>query len=163
MITHSNGALLGLTDDLMANDCQIRFRARGSSMHPTIRDGEPIVLQRIDLAQLRRGDIVLSRQRDRLFAHRIVKLTKADGLPTSLLLRGDALDSCDLPIGPGAIVAKVVAVERRGRLIDLGSRRAKAAFTVRKWLLHRAPMGPLARTTISLARKIVPVCLTEEH
>jgi hypothetical protein len=95
MITHSNGALLGLTDDLMANDCQIRFRARGSSMHPTIRDGEPIVLQRIDLAQLRRGDIVLSRQRDRLFAHRIVKLTKADGLPTSLLLRGDALDSCD--------------------------------------------------------------------
>jgi hypothetical protein len=157
-VSLSNTALLSLTDELITQNCLIRFRATGKSMHPTIRDGEAIVLQRSDPTQLREGDIVLSRQEDRLFAHRIVKLTKAHGVPTTMLLRGDAMEACDLPLGPGAIVAKVVAVERRGQLIDLDSRRAKAAFTLRRWLLRGRLLGPFGRATVSFTRKFVPVC-----
>jgi hypothetical protein len=157
-VTHSNTALIGLTDELIGHDCHIRFRAAGSSMHPTIRDGEPIILKRIDLAQLGKGDIVLSRQRERLIAHRIVRLTKTNGLTTSVLLQGDALAACDEPVRAAAIVAKVVAVEREGRSIQLGSRRAKAAFALRRWLRHRLPIGPRARMTISLARE--RICLS---
>ena len=108
-------------EGLLCEGHPVRFRARGGSMHPTIRDGDALVLTPIQPIALQIGDIVLACQAGRPLAHRIVRLTKRNDRPVRVVLRGDALLSCDLPMVPDAIVGRVIAVERNGRRIDLDS------------------------------------------
>jgi hypothetical protein len=137
---YSSAAFSEVTKLLLARGCRVRFRTSGCSMHPTIRNGETVMLAA--MGELRKGDIVLSRQASRLVAHRIVGLTKQRGATASVLLRGDSVATCDSPIAPSAVLAQVISVERDGRSIDLRLWRAKAAYFVRRWV----------RLTISLAR-----------
>jgi hypothetical protein len=149
----SSKALGEMAECLLACGCLVRFRANGRSMHPTIRDGEALTLAPIRQNELRTGDIVLSRQAGRLVAHRIVRLTKRRGAPSSVLLRGDSAASCDSPVAPSAVLAQVISVERDGRAIDLRLWRAKAAYFVRRSASRpRRWLGSTIRLTISLAR-----------
>ena len=149
----SSDTLAEMTECLLACGCLVRFRANGRSMHPTIRDGEALTLAPARPNELRTGDIVLSRQAGRLVAHRIVRLTKRRGVPAIVLLRGDSAASCDLPIAPSAVLAKVISVERDGRPIDLHLWRAKAAYFMRRWASRpRRWLGSTIRLTIPSAR-----------
>ena len=124
----SSDALVDVAAGLLAQGRRVRFRAQGGSMHPTIRDGDALMLTPIQRTELRIGDIVLARQAGRPVAHRIVRLTKRYDRVVRVILRGDALLSCDLPMTPDAIVGRVFAVERDGRRIDLDSRLPAAAY-----------------------------------
>lgn len=124
----SSDALVDVAAGLLAQGRRVRFRAEGGSMHPTIRDGDALMLTPIQPIELRIGDIVLARQAGRPVAHRIVRLTKRNDCAVRVVLRGDALLSCDLPIAPDAIVGRVFAVEREGTQIDLDSRLPPAAY-----------------------------------
>jgi hypothetical protein len=112
-----------LTESLLASGCSVRLRVSGGSMHPTIRAGDVLTLEPVDSSALRKGDVVLARQRERLLAHRITGITKTDTGGTEVRLRGDALLCCDPAAPADAILARVVVLERGGRLRAVRSAR----------------------------------------
>lgn len=108
----------------------VRFRAEGISMHPTIRDGEAITIAAVRTDDVVRGDVLLCRNRRRVLAHRVVGVTTC-GSQRFFELRGDANDSCDMPIGADAVVGRVVGVRRNGRVVPLCGRAARLRYSAR--------------------------------
>ncbi len=94
-----------------------RFVARGDSMHPTIRDGEAVYVERCTAPPLV-GDVVLARAERGLTAHRIVRLQKCRGA-AQIVTRGDNCFRNDPPFTRGELVGRVVSVERNGRQMRL--------------------------------------------
>lgn len=116
-----------LSAGLLADGYAIRFRARGTSMLPSIADGEAIIVEPILNGSIRRGDILLySSERRGVTAHRVVKIERAgNGEAARLTLRGDASTSADAPIAATEVLGRVRAVERDGRSLKLDGRRAR--------------------------------------
>jgi hypothetical protein len=119
--------LEALITDCLKNGRAVRFRAPGRSMHPTIRENETLVVAPAAPAWLSVGDIVLSRCGEKITAHRLVwvdaETAVADtpggpeGRPV-FILRGDACSTYDPPVPADQILGKVVAVERKGRMVN---------------------------------------------
>jgi hypothetical protein len=112
---------LDLSIDLLSKGYSIRFRPAGHSMHPTIRDGEAVVVEPVEPLVVRRGDILLYRAGARIIAHRVVRIESGEGAVYVWTLRGDAVKGCDAPVSAEQILGRVVAVERGGRLRIPGS------------------------------------------
>jgi hypothetical protein len=93
-----------------------RFVARGDSMHPAIRDGEAVQVERCQPGSLRVGDVVLARAPRGLTAHRIIEIRPGTA---QVVTRGDNCLRSDQPLDFGEICARVIAVERKGARIRL--------------------------------------------
>ena len=86
----------------------LSFVVSGTSMCPTIRTGDRVVVAPADPERLDRDDIVMiSGVRPRI--HRIVRVDRSAGI---LVTRGDALADEDPPTSFGDVVGRVVRVER---------------------------------------------------
>jgi signal peptidase len=116
--THLSGELLNL-------GLGVRFRAPGTSMHPTIRHGDVITVEPAAPASLRKGDIILYILQSGFIAHRIVNIEKRIGCGLTFILRGDASAACDQPVKPEQVLGKVVCLERGHRIIDPHSLRVR--------------------------------------
>jgi hypothetical protein len=120
LLKHHAPHFVETVEDLLRRGHAVRFHADGWSMHPTIRCGETIVVEPIGNAPVRTGDVLLYRNGHAVIAHRLVLIAESSDGRSSLTLRGDAADSCDAPIVMGQVLGRVVAVERRGRIVTLG-------------------------------------------
>lgn len=99
-------------------------------MHPTIRDGDVITVAAISAAEVVNGDVLLCRHDNRMLAHRVVGITaRSSGL--SFDLRGDAKAACDAPVRAGAVVGRVIATCRNGRVFVMSGRAARARHSMR--------------------------------
>ncbi len=112
-----------------------RFRARGLSMHPFIRDRDIVTLVPLNMhGPLRVGDVVAFRQphADKLAVHRIVQ--RRNG---SFLIKGDNVHVPDGLIALENILAVAVTVERKGRRVGggLGPARGLLAYLSRNNML----------------------------
>jgi hypothetical protein len=106
----------------------VRFRAPGSSMHPTIRSGDTLLIAPIDPAALHRGDIILYASASRILAHRVIAIIRRPGTGAAgaqpacsgveFVLKGDGCPEPDPPVGGDRVLGKITAVERNGRRID---------------------------------------------
>jgi signal peptidase I len=116
-----------LSTALLTDGYQVRFRAPGQSMSPTIRDGEAVLVAPVKVDEVRSGDILLYRcsERRSVIAHRVVGVEKGKNEARSFVLRGDASLTCDAPVEASQIIGRVVAVERDGRMIRLQGYRAR--------------------------------------
>ena len=65
-----------LITDLLQEGYKVSFRAPGHSMFPAIMANETIVVEPIDPATVRLGDIILYRTNGRIIAHRVVGIEK---------------------------------------------------------------------------------------
>ena len=63
-----------LSGELLSLGFGVRFRAPGTSMHPTIRHGDLITVEPFAPANLKRGDIILYRLQNGFIAHRLVNI-----------------------------------------------------------------------------------------
>jgi hypothetical protein len=106
----------------------VQFRAEGTSMHPTIRDGEAISIVVVSPEKVVRGDVLLCRHDKRVLAHRVVGVTM-HAAGRVFELRGDAKAGCDTPVGADDVVGRVVAVQRNGRVVGLCGRGARLRLT----------------------------------
>ena len=146
-----------LISQLLQDGHNVRFRAPGKSMHPAILDGDVLLVEPIDSAGIKIGDIILYQADEGMIAHRVIDIEKVEdpnflraGLPApgsvpdterkqasflrySFILRGDASYSSDEPVYAEQILGKIVAVERHNRTINPYSLRHKLVCRARAW------------------------------
>jgi signal peptidase len=111
-------AFSSLCADLLRDGTAVRFTATGSSMWPTIRDGDVITVVPARASELAVGDVVLYETPRGLTAHRVIRRVQDAG--ESLRVRGDTPGSTDEVVGRRQLLGRVGAVERDGRGRPLG-------------------------------------------
>ncbi len=118
-----------LVAGLLSEGRGFRFRARGRSMQPTIRDGEILHVKPVAVESLRKNDIVLFAERLNFKAHRLVWIDAQQG---KFITRGDSGTATDGVLEVDQIVGKVVAKEEalsgRARVVSLSGRSARLKF-----------------------------------
>jgi polysaccharide export outer membrane protein len=123
---------LNISAGLLQEGYSIEFRATGSSMYPTIKDGEMITVQPVEISNIKTGDIVLYRNRTGVIAHRVIYVKGTD----QLLLCGDSSNSFDAPVMPEQILGKVTSIKRGGRKILLDKKASNTVRVIRAWLIQ---------------------------
>jgi len=117
----------------------IQFPATGSSMYPTLREGDILRVRRIKYHEARIGDILAYERpgSKKILVHRLVKKFE-DSLLT--LAESGPPRSYDLPLRPdNPIIGRVVAIERGKREIDLDTIWGRSCSRVRAYLLVKLP------------------------
>lgn len=95
----------------------LRLQAKGGSMYPFIKSGDWVeALLRKEDVDLRKGEVILFEKDGAIYVHRVIKVRGQ-----SVLTKGDLSFGPDGLIPRRDIFAKIVAVERNGRRIDLCS------------------------------------------
>jgi signal peptidase I len=98
----------GVIEEVLASGAAVQFRAEGDSMHPSIRSGELLTVERVEPQAIRRGDVVLARLPRGLTAHRVVRTTR-DG---RFITRGDNAPADDEPFEASQILGRVCVPRR---------------------------------------------------
>jgi hypothetical protein len=126
----------GLAIHLLESGYGLRFRARGSSMYPLVRDGDILDVRPIGNAPIGVGDIVLYRSSDKgIVVHRVVGVHR-QGEKATLRIKGDAAGPADPRVLESQVLGRVVGIERLGRKF--------------------APGGKLSRNLAALQRSLIP-------
>ena len=126
---------------LLRDGQRVRFRATGLSMDPTIRDGDVLTVEPVDLGEVRPGEVLLCRTARGVIAHRLVR---CEAVENQLLyvLRGDASGTCDPPVSYGDVLGLVTSFRRRR-----WSRSLTNPWAIR-WQRLRAAATRLARAAL---------------
>jgi hypothetical protein len=131
---------------ILAGGHDLRFRARGSSMLPLLRDGDILDVQPIgETPSIRSGEIVLYRSPGRgIVVHRVVGILR-QGQEDILLVKGDAAHAPEPQVPASDVLGRVVSTERSGRRCQAGSwaARRSAPLFVRAYRLRRCVYGVL--------------------
>jgi hypothetical protein len=132
----SDRDLRGLLGDLLARGGSLRFKAKGYSMSPFIRDGDVITVAPISPAKLCWGDIAAFRRcgTDHLTIHRVVGVQD-----DSFLMKGDNAPHIDGLIPASEVLGRVIKVDREGRRLRLGLGPDRALIAI----LSRAGLLPV--------------------
>lgn len=145
----SAAALANMMQAVLDKDSLFRFRARGRSMTPFIRDGDVLTIAPLVRRPLRLGEVVAfvhpHGECSGPVVHRVVGRRRA-----GFVIQGDAGGSVQETVPPESIVGRVVKVERDGCCIrvGLGPERRLIAWLTRTRLLWTLfwPVWNLAKT-----------------
>ncbi|MBN1945192.1 MAG: S24/S26 family peptidase [Bradymonadales bacterium] len=130
---------------LLARGERIQLKAQGMCMSPWIFDGDMITVSPV-ARPLRLGSIVLIRQADRLFAHRVVRFSGR----AAVVVQGDSLDEQGVSSPLDQVLGEVTAVRHRcGITFDPG-RPALVwlGWLTAPWLRRRARWRHWLRQTL---------------
>lgn len=100
----------------------LRLQVVGDSMAPLLRAGDAVLVRPVPPQALHPGDLVAVRRGEQVITHRLIG-REAGGWRT----KGDNRHALDPPVAAGALLGRVVAVERAGRRVDLAGVRGRAA------------------------------------
>lgn len=135
VLSLSGPDLEALLRAVLARNVPFRFRARGSSMYPFIRDGDRVTVSPVTDACFQPGDVVafVDNGGGRLVVHRIIAASSG-----VFLMQGDNNPAPDGWIPLANVLGRVTLVEGGGRrgLTGLGPERHLIAWLVRKNLLR---------------------------
>lgn len=140
----SGPALLELMQAVLAKGVPFRFRARGWSMTPFVRDSDIITIKPFQETTPVIGDIVAFTRptEGRLVVHRIVNRHGSD-----FMIQGDsAPDHPDGVIPAGNLLGRVASIERDGHKLWLGIGPEK---TIIAWLSRKRILDPLRQKMTS--------------
>ena len=108
-----------LAQAIVERGLTLRFRAKGISMHPFVRDGDILFVRAVAPSQVQVGDLVLFRGAgSRVAVHRVVRRTKVED-KTAFVIKGDRAERPDGVIPAERVIGQVIARERDGVKIDL--------------------------------------------
>jgi signal peptidase I len=159
-----------IAEEVLRSFGELRFVARGLSMLPAIFPGDVLTVRRESIGDACKGDVVLAAREGRLFAHRVVACVHRHGSST-LITRGDALETTDLPVTENEWLGRVSGVTRRGERvefgIDDGIRKRMLCGAVRrwdsaaKWLLRFRLLSGLVAEGLRKTFSSVAICFEE--
>jgi signal peptidase len=118
-ISCTSAAFADLSAEILGAGNALRFRARGTSMLPLVRDGDVLLVRPVHPATVRIGDLVLcSSEAGRVVVHRVIR--KEVGQEGRwFTVQGDAVPHTDGVIPGRKVYGRVVAIERGAAHIDL--------------------------------------------
>jgi signal peptidase len=118
-ISCTSAAFAELSAEILGAGNALRFRARGTSMLPLVRDGDVLLVAPVHPATARIGDLVLcSNAAGRIVVHRV---TRKEVSPEGrwFTVQGDAAARPDGLIPGAQVYGRVTAIERGGANIDV--------------------------------------------
>lgn len=153
----SGSSLAGLMCSVLDRDVGFRFKAKGYSMSPFIRDQDVITISRSLTKQPVTGDVaaVVNPTTGKAIVHRIVGKTTA-----GIIIKGDNCKEADGLFAHSALVGIVTSVERNGKRAWFGGGPEKKliAFMSRTKLLTLLIL-PLLRRIKLLALTSQPLSI----
>jgi hypothetical protein len=143
-------SLTGLLIDVLHKGAAFRFRARGFSMSPFIKDKDVITVVPLSSYEPSLGDVVvfISPGTEELVIHRLVG--KRDS--SHVLIKGDNLPALEHLVAKRRILGRVERVERDGRKVALGLGPEKALIAL---LSRRRLLLPLLLPVWRIIRSIL--------
>lgn len=99
----------------------LRFRMSGTSMRPTIEDGDVVTVEPIDIASVQPQDVVFYVSASGVpLIHRVVAVEERSGC-TYVVTRADCAELANAPVPLSHILGRVTAVQRHttGRIVSL--------------------------------------------
>jgi signal peptidase I len=92
----------------------LRLHVISDSMRPLLKSGDGVVVQPIEPAAGRVGDVLVVQRGAELVTHRLIDVTGE-----SWVLRGDNAIFADAPVARNDCIGRVIAIERGARRTDL--------------------------------------------
>lgn len=106
------GLLSELSAEVLQSGKRLRFRARGGSMYPFIKDGEVIEIEPCPASEINVGEVVFYRSsRGNVIAHRVTG-RRSEGDRLVLLAKGDSAPTFDEPVYADQVLGRVTVIER---------------------------------------------------
>ncbi len=134
-----------------------RFLPTGTSMQPTLREGDILTAKPIRYQEAGVGDILAYQnfETKQLIVHRLVKKVKNSGMEMMLTMPEiGCTQAYDLPLKPdNCIIAKVIAIERGNKIINLMTRKEILKGKVISYLMVRLPFIMAIRSKGYMALK----------
>jgi hypothetical protein len=130
-----------LVQRLLERSARVRLAVRGRAMHPALRSGDRVTLAASTELPVR-GDLVALRTEEGLVVRRYLG-SRPEGL---IVTAEDHVDGSGGPVPEALLAGVVVAIERRGRRVDLGAARGT--------VLRRTVVG-VARGCRATARELL--------
>lgn len=111
------------TRQLLTSGVAAEIKMSGSSMRPTIEDGDVITVVAINDTPIKQGDIVLLQTRfETAVIHRVVRIDRSSS-ERIIVTRGDAAQQNDVPVPAHRVMGKVKQIERAGENIRMSKPR----------------------------------------
>ena len=151
----------GLSAELLRLGIAVRFKARGNSMRPLVRDGDILLVKPLADTRLRVGDIVLcSHTPERVVVHRVVRRkTGNDG--DTYLVQSDRSFITTGWVTRATIHGRVVALERGGKIHNLQRPLARLAGILAAWRTRwQLKRNRVFGSTITSLRRIPVISLS---
>ena len=143
---------LDLLEAVPAKGKPFRFRVAGISMHPYIKDGDVVTIEKTQGKILRIGDVVaaIHPQNGRLMIHRIIKKT-SDGY----LVNGDNIPNSDVIVQSDKILGIVSSISRDGVPVLFGLGHEKILIAALSPIdKFPEPIQPIVRFMIKILKRM---------
>ena len=115
--TCDDETFLSLNKELIETGNSVRFRVRGESMHPFLRNNDLVEVTGVHVSRIRVGDVIFFKNiSGKAVIHRVVVVNRNKDI---LLLKGDHNHYLDAPVKREQILGRVIAVKTKNRTIRL--------------------------------------------
>jgi len=118
-------------DDLLKDGRSTLFKMNGNSMYPILRAGDVGMVQSCEPENLRIGDIVVFKSRDKYIAHRLIAIHKKGNL-YFFTARGDKNLLNDPPFTAEALAGQIVQFTRGRKLLTVNDSKIKRLAAIIK-------------------------------
>jgi signal peptidase I len=120
---------------LLSKSVPVQIRMSGSSMSPTIEDGDVVTVEPITAKPVAAGDIILYNSlRDTAVIHRVVRIERKGSSARAVVTRGDAASQNDIAVPVHRVLGKVELIDRAGEQITLVRTDHKVHLKLLTWL-----------------------------
>ena len=107
-----------LAAETLRTSGRLRLRVTGWSMFPSVRPGDTLMIERVELDSVDCGDIVLFERGGQLYVHRVVRKSGA-----KILTRGDAMPQADPEVEEQELLGRVRLILRHGERVEVRRKR----------------------------------------
>jgi signal peptidase I len=120
---------------LLSKSVPVEIKMSGSSMSPTIEDGDVVTVEPLSSTPLSAGDIILYNSlRDTAVVHRVMRVEKRGSAERAVITRGDAASQNDIAVPLHRVLGKVKLIDRAGEQITLSRTEYKVHLKILAWL-----------------------------
>ena len=113
-INESHALKCEMAAEVLRSSGALQLRVTGWSMLPTVWPGDTLIVERVNFAEVAKGDIILFGRGRRLFAHRVVK-----NHSSTMVTRGDSMPASDSPVSENEFLGRVSSIVRNGKCTEL--------------------------------------------